>query len=61
VAILSVGAIIKRPVVINDLIGIRPMVQVGLTFDHRVVDGEGGARFLAYMKEVLEEFDESAI
>ena len=61
VAILSVGAIIKRPVVIDDLIGIRPMVQVGLTFDHRVVDGEGGARFLAYFKEVLEEFDESAI
>lgn len=61
VAILSVGAIIKRPVVINDLIGIRPIVQIGLTFDHRVVDGEGGARFLAYLKEVLEEFDESAI
>jgi 2-oxoglutarate dehydrogenase E2 component (dihydrolipoamide succinyltransferase) len=61
VAILSVGAIVKRPVVINDLIGVRPLVQVGLTFDHRVVDGEGGARFLAHLKETLENFDESSL
>ncbi len=59
VAILSIGAIVKRPVVIDDLIGIRPLVQVGLTFDHRVVDGEGGARFLATFKELLESFDEA--
>ena len=56
VAILSIGAIIKRPVVIDDLIGIRPLVQIGLTFDHRVVDGEGGARYLAFLKKTLEEF-----
>lgn len=61
VAILSIGAIIKRPVVIDDLIGIRPLVQVGLTFDHRVVDGEGGARYLATLKELLESYDESAL
>ena len=61
VAILSIGAIIKRPVVINDLIGVRPLVQIGLTFDHRVVDGEGGARYLAYLKEVLENFDDSGL
>ena len=61
VAILSIGAIIKRPVVINDMIAIRPLVQIGLTFDHRVVDGEGGARYLAYLKETLENFDESSL
>jgi len=58
VAILSIGAIIKRPVVIDDMIGIRPLVQVGLTFDHRVVDGAGGAQYLATFKEVLENFNE---
>jgi pyruvate/2-oxoglutarate dehydrogenase complex dihydrolipoamide acyltransferase (E2) component len=61
VAILSIGAIIKRPVVIDDLIGIRPLVQIGLTFDHRVVDGEGGARYLAFLKQTLEQFPETEI
>ncbi|MCX6110046.1 MAG: dihydrolipoamide acetyltransferase family protein [Proteobacteria bacterium] len=61
VAILSIGAIIKRPVVIDDLIGIRPLVQIGLTFDHRVVDGEGGARYLAFLKKTLEEFSQAAL
>jgi 2-oxoglutarate dehydrogenase E2 component (dihydrolipoamide succinyltransferase) len=61
VAILSIGAIVKRPVVLDDLIGIRPLVQVGLTFDHRIVDGEGGARWLATFKEVLESFDAKAL
>ena len=59
VAILSIGAIIKRPVVINDMIAIRPLVQVGLTFDHRVVDGEGGARYLASLKAILESVSDS--
>ncbi len=58
VAIMSIGAIIKRPVVIDDMIAVRPLVQIGLTFDHRVVDGEGGARFLSTLKERLESFDE---
>lgn len=61
VAILSVGAIIKRPVVIDDLIGIRPLVQVGLTFDHRVIDGEAGARYLATFKEILENYRENEL
>jgi hypothetical protein len=48
VAILSVGAIVRRPVVLdNDEIVVRPIASVGITFDHRVIDGEGGARFLA--------------
>lgn len=61
VAILSIGAIIKRPVVIDDMIAIRPMVQVGLTFDHRVVDGEGGARFLATFQELAESLSDAAL
>jgi 2-oxoglutarate dehydrogenase E2 component (dihydrolipoamide succinyltransferase) len=60
VAILSVGTIIKRPVVIDDDITIRPLIQIGLTFDHRVVDGEGGAKFLADLKQIIESYDESA-
>lgn len=57
VAILSIGAIVKRPVVVDGVIGVRPLVQIGLTFDHRVVDGDGGAKYLATMKELLEGFD----
>lgn len=57
VAIMSVGAIVKRPVVLpGDEIAIRPMVTVGITFDHRVVDGEGGAKFLANVKSFLENY-----
>jgi 2-oxoglutarate dehydrogenase dihydrolipoamide succinyltransferase (E2 component) len=58
VAILGLGAIVKRPVVINDMIAIRPMCNIGLTFDHRVVDGEGGARYLADLKNIIENYDE---
>ena len=58
VAIMSIGAIIKRPVVIDDMIAVRPLVQIGLTFDHRVVDGEGGARYLSALKTHLENFNE---
>ncbi len=58
VAILSIGAVVKRPVVLHDdAIGVRPLVQIGLTFDHRAVDGEGGARYLASLKELLESFE----
>lgn len=57
VGILSVGAIVKRPVVIeNDEIVIRPICPVGITFDHRVVDGEQGAKFLYTFKSFLEGF-----
>ena len=54
VAIMSVGAIQEMPVVVAGQIIIRPICQVGLTFDHRVLDGEGGAKFLALVKQVLE-------
>lgn len=55
VAIMSVGGIIRRPVVLaNDSIVIRPIATVGITFDHRVIDGQGGARFLSNIKNFLE-------
>jgi len=52
--ILGVGAIKKRVVVIEDMIAIRPMVYLSLTFDHRVVDGFTADGFLAKVVEALE-------
>jgi len=61
VAILGIGNIVKRPVVIDDQITIRPMILMSITFDHRVVDGEGGALYLATLKRILEAYDSSPI
>jgi 2-oxoglutarate dehydrogenase E2 component (dihydrolipoamide succinyltransferase) len=58
VAILGVGAIEKRPVVIDDAIAIRPMCHITLGHDHRLVDGADAGRFLAFLKNRLENFDE---
>jgi 2-oxoglutarate dehydrogenase E2 component (dihydrolipoamide succinyltransferase) len=58
VAILGVGAIEKRPVVIDDAIAIRPVCHVTLGHDHRLVDGADAGRFLAFLKDRLENFDE---
>ncbi len=59
VAMLGIGAIVKRPVVTaDDKIIIRPMMMASLTFDHRVIDGEGGAMWLAEYKRVLESWAE---
>ncbi|MBN2502466.1 MAG: 2-oxo acid dehydrogenase subunit E2 [Anaerolineales bacterium] len=57
-AILSTGAIQKRAVVIDDAIAIRPMVYVGLTFDHRILDGANADYFLGAVKQTLEEWSE---
>ena len=54
VAILGIGSIVKRPVVIDDMIAIRPQMLASLTFDHRVIDGEVGAKFLASFRDSLE-------
>lgn len=54
VAILGIGAIIDRPVVVDQMIAIRPLMQVSITFDHRIIDGEVGAKFLAEFKRILE-------
>ena len=56
-AILSMEGIAKRAVVIDDAIAIRPMMNVCLSFDHRVMDGLQAARFLQAVKQYLETFD----
>jgi pyruvate/2-oxoglutarate dehydrogenase complex dihydrolipoamide acyltransferase (E2) component len=53
-AILGTGAIQKRAVVINDAIAIRPMVYMGLTFDHRILDGAVADYWLGTVKFTLE-------
>ena len=61
VAILDVGTIEKRPVVRDDAIAIRTMAYFALTFDHRLVDGSDADRFMAHVKQTLQEFDEAAL
>jgi len=61
VAILCVGTIEKRPVVRDDAIAIRTMAYFSLTFDHRIVDGSDADRFMAQLKQGLQEFDESGM
>ena len=53
-AIMSVGQVVKRVRVIENEMVIRQVCQVGLTFDHRAIDGEGGANFLNSVKTTLE-------
>jgi pyruvate dehydrogenase E2 component (dihydrolipoamide acetyltransferase) len=59
VAILGVGGIEKRAVVIDDAIAIRPTCHISLGYDHRLIDGADAGRFLAYVKERLEQFEEA--
>jgi 2-oxoglutarate dehydrogenase E2 component (dihydrolipoamide succinyltransferase) len=59
VAILGVGGIEKRAVVVNDAIAIRPTCHLSLGYDHRLVDGADAGRFLSFIKERLESFDEA--
>lgn len=55
IAILGVGAIQKRAVIINDAIAIRPMGYLSLSFDHRVIDGATADQFMAKVKGYLEQ------
>jgi 2-oxoglutarate dehydrogenase E2 component (dihydrolipoamide succinyltransferase) len=61
VAILAVGAIRKRPAVIEtptgDMIGVRHMMFLSHSYDHRVVDGALGGRFVRRVADLLEAFD----
>ena len=54
-AILAVGALAKRPVVVDDEIVVRPVMTLTLACDHRVLYGADGARFLARLRELLEQ------
>lgn len=61
VAIMGVGAIEKRPVVIDDAIAIRSRLYFSLSFDHRIVDGAVADQFMAQVKKNIEGFDEGAM
>jgi pyruvate dehydrogenase E2 component (dihydrolipoamide acetyltransferase) len=61
VAILAVGSIEKRAVVIDDAIAIRPVCHITLGYDHRLIDGAEAGRFLSFLKERLETFEEAWI
>lgn len=59
VAILGVGAIVKRPMVKtsddgDDYIAVRSMAYFALTFDHRIIDGSDAEKFLGYLRDILE-------
>lgn len=55
-AILSMEAIVKRPVVVDDAIAIRSMMNLSLSIDHRILDGLAATRFLADVKSALETY-----
>ncbi len=61
VAILGTGAIVKRPVVMEtpqgDVIAIRQMMYLSMSYDHRIIDGAHGGAFVNRVKEILEDFD----
>ena len=56
-AILGIGAIEKRAVVVDDAIGIRPMAYLTLGYDHRLIDGAVADQFMAHVKDTIETFD----
>ena len=58
VAILGVGSVDKRVVVVDDMIAIRPMCYFTLGYDHRLIDGADAGRFLARLKERIQDFDD---
>ncbi len=63
VAIFGTGAIVKRPVVLEtehgDVIAVRHMVYLSMSYDHRIIDGALGGAFLQRVKQLLEDFDEN--
>jgi pyruvate dehydrogenase E2 component (dihydrolipoamide acetyltransferase) len=58
-AILGVGSIDKRAVVVDDAIAIRPTCHITLGYDHRIIDGADAGRLLSFLKERLENFEEA--
>jgi 2-oxoglutarate dehydrogenase E2 component (dihydrolipoamide succinyltransferase) len=61
VAILGIGTLQKRPVVIHDAIAIRDMIYLSLSFDHRIVDGALAGQFLERIAWYLTNFDTNQI
>jgi 2-oxoisovalerate dehydrogenase E2 component (dihydrolipoyl transacylase) len=60
-AILTTESIVKRPVVINDAIAVRHMMNMAMSFDHRIIDGMMAGQFLASIKERLETWTPGSI
>jgi 2-oxoglutarate dehydrogenase E2 component (dihydrolipoamide succinyltransferase) len=60
-AILGVGVIEKRPVVVDEAIAIRTMAYLTLGYDHRLIDGATGDQFMAEVKQQIERFDPSQV
>ena len=60
-AILTTESIVRRPVVIGDGIAVRHMMNMCLSFDHRIIDGMMAGQFLAFIKKGLEEWTASSI
>jgi 2-oxoisovalerate dehydrogenase E2 component (dihydrolipoyl transacylase) len=60
-AILTTESIVKRPVVVGDGIAVRHMMNMCLSFDHRIIDGMMAGQFLTFMKQGLEDWTASSI
>lgn len=60
-AIMGVGAVEKRPVVIDDMIAIRTRAYMSISFDHRLIDGAVADQFMSAVKKGIEEFDEGGM
>ncbi len=58
VALVGIGRITHRPVAVNGLIGVRPVVRLTLAGDHRATDGHTGARYLAAIERLLQRPEE---
>jgi pyruvate dehydrogenase E2 component (dihydrolipoamide acetyltransferase) len=61
VAILGVGIVEKRPVVVDDAIAIRTMAYLTLGYDHRLIDGAGADEFMSDVKNQIENFDPNQV
>jgi 2-oxoglutarate dehydrogenase E2 component (dihydrolipoamide succinyltransferase) len=61
VAILGIGAVEKRVVVVDDAIAIRPMAYLTLGYDHRLIDGSVADQFMSVVKKQIETFDPAAL
>ena len=59
-AIMTMDLVVKRPVVVGDAIAIRPVMNLGLSFDHRINDGLQATRFVTAVQQLLEGLDPSA-
>jgi 2-oxoisovalerate dehydrogenase E2 component (dihydrolipoyl transacylase) len=58
-AIMTMDLVVKRPVVVGDAIAIRPIMNLGLSFDHRINDGLQATRFVTWVQKLLEGLDPS--